>query len=100
MVEPEEDTSSWKSLKKMIKKSVTEVKKKIKEYSQEGEPGFKKISPLYGQKRKIISEPAPPKEYNCPFCHSPLSDELINILKEHKSIICERCGSNLQLSDF
>lgn len=95
----EDNTSSWKSLKKMIKNSVQEVKKKIKEYTQEGEPGQTKTN-LYGQKRKIITEPAPPKEFNCPFCHSPVSDELISVLKENKSIICERCGANLQLSDF
>ncbi len=92
--------SNWKSLKKMIKHSVQEVKKKIKEYTVEDKPGQKQNQQFYGARRRIITDHPPNKDFLCPYCQSTISSELIEVLEENKSIICERCGSSLQRSDF
>lgn len=92
--------SNWKSLKKMVKNRLQEVKKKIKEYTNEDKLSHKQNQQFYGTQRRIITEHPPNKDYICPFCQSTISSELIEVLKENKSIICEHCGSSLQQSDF
>lgn len=49
--------------------------------------------PLYGQSGEEIG-------YNCPTCNAVLPRELMAMVWQNNSVICERCGCSLTRNDF
>ncbi|MHA1672711.1 MAG: hypothetical protein ACTSYI_03705 [Promethearchaeota archaeon] len=99
MGEEPEKGSSWKSLKKALKSSYQDAKKKIKEYAQEGsessDGGATATSSkqYYGKVDENLN-------VFCPTCNAQIPKELLQNIGQNTSIVCERCGRQIDRADF
>ncbi len=98
MGEEPEKGSSWKSLKKALKNSYQETKKKIKEYAQEGS------EPTSGDSATSSKQYYGKLDVNlnisCPICNAQIPKELLQNIGQSASIVCERCGSQIDRADL
>ncbi|MHA1610747.1 MAG: hypothetical protein ACTSVZ_10580 [Promethearchaeota archaeon] len=99
MGEEHENDSTWKSLKKALKSSYQDAKKKIKEYAQEGSEPESGASVAIGSKQYygMIDENL---TISCPICNSQIPKELLKNIGQSTSIVCERCGSQIDRAEL
>jgi DNA repair exonuclease SbcCD ATPase subunit len=90
----------WNKIKKSLAKSYEsakgkweEIKSEYDEKSQDNHASLE--SSQMNSARNSLNSKHIKKIKKCPFCGSPIPQELINLYKNQDKIVCEVCGADI-----
>lgn len=103
MPSKEKGKSRWSKMKDSLAKSYQNAKQKYKDFKADIDGKSQNSTDFqYGQnelaKIKDFSSHPIFLQKKCPFCSFSIPSELLSHLSEHHQIVCEHCGSLIDLT--